>query len=423
MNYNVIDFGARSGDDLQTKAIQAAIDACFQSGGGRVTVPAGVYRVGCLRLRSNVELYLCSGAYLDGSRDPEDYMNWEQDALEPTDPSEYAQRDRSTNPFSRWSNALIKAYRAKNIAVIGEPGSFLDGCDCVDAQGEEGYRGPHLMNFHECENVRLAGYTIRRSANWAHAIFHSQHITIDGITVYGGHDGIDIRSCDHVRIQNCTLITGDDCVAGFDDIDVQVRDCYCESSTQTFRLGGTDILIENIKAKAPAGYGFRGSLTKEERLAGVPTHAGSRHRTRTPYLYFCDFRAVIRKTPGNILVRNCHFDRPNALFWMPFGEQKWCVNKPLAQIKFENCVFDGLCDTALIHGGEETPIRYELENCLITPREGCEDMVLADAARFESITFTNVELRGFTNPVILTDGSGTLEAGNSGAKLVPNPEK
>ena len=44
-------------------------------------------------------------------------------------------------------------------------------------------------------------------------------------------------------------------------------------------------------------------------------------------------------------------------------------------------------------------------------------MILADAARFESITFTNVELRGFTNPVILTDGSGKLDAGDSGVTL------
>ena len=116
MDYNVIDFGAHSGEALQTKAIQQAIDACFISGGGRVTIPAGVYPVSTLRLRSNVELYLCSGAYLEGSRNCEDYLGWEQDTIEPTDPSQYAQRDASTNPFSRWSNAVIKAFRAKNIA-------------------------------------------------------------------------------------------------------------------------------------------------------------------------------------------------------------------------------------------------------------------------------------------------------------------
>ena len=102
---------------------------------------------------------------------------------------------------------------------------------------------------------------------------------------------------------------------------------------------------------------------------------------------------------------------------MPFGEQKWCVNRPLAQITFQNCVFEGLCDTALIHGGAEDPIRFTLENCTLSAREGAEDMVFADAARFASITLKNVRLENFRNKVILTDGSGTLEAGDTGLVL------
>lgn len=413
MDVSILDYGARSGDALQTKAIQSAIDACHSSGGGRVTVPAGVYRTGSLRLRSNVELYLCSGAYVEGSADPEDYMNWQQEGID-----DYADRDRTTNPFSRWSNGLLKAYRANHIAVTGEPGSFLDGMDCFDPEGEEGYRGPHLMNFHECTHIRLSGYTVRRSANWAHALYYCSDIHVYGISVYGGHDGIDVRSCERVCVENCRLVTGDDCIAGFDIQDMQVRDCYCESSCQIFRLGGTNILIERIRSNAPAGYGFRGSLTKEERAMSAPTHAASRHRTRTPFLYFCDFRADIRQMPGNILVKDCCFDGCNALFWMPFGEQKWCVNKPLAQIKFENCRITNLCDTALIHGGMEAPIRFEMENCLIMARPGFEDMVLADAARFDCIVFKNVKLENFRDPVIRTDGSGTLDAAGSGVHFL-----
>jgi hypothetical protein len=102
---------------------------------------------------------------------------------------------------------------------------------------------------------------------------------------------------------------------------------------------------------------------------------------------------------------------------MPYGEQRWCINKPLATIRFDNCVFDEICKPALIHGGEEDPIRFEMENCTISALEGCEDMALADAARFGSIRFTNVTLQNFRNPAILTDGSGLLHAGDSGATL------
>jgi len=44
--YNIKDYRAVCSDRLQTEAIQAALDACFLAGGGRVVVPAGVYLTG-----------------------------------------------------------------------------------------------------------------------------------------------------------------------------------------------------------------------------------------------------------------------------------------------------------------------------------------------------------------------------------------
>ena len=64
--FNIKDFGARTCDALQTLPIQSAIDACFLAGGGRVVVPCGVYITGSFRLRSNVELYLETGAIIRG---------------------------------------------------------------------------------------------------------------------------------------------------------------------------------------------------------------------------------------------------------------------------------------------------------------------------------------------------------------------
>ena len=53
-------------------AIQAAVDAAAQAGGGRVMVPAGRFLSGSVMLRSHVELHLCSGAVLQSSLRPED---------------------------------------------------------------------------------------------------------------------------------------------------------------------------------------------------------------------------------------------------------------------------------------------------------------------------------------------------------------
>ena len=115
-NYNITDFGARVCDQLQTDAIQQAIDVCFLNGGGRVIIPTGIFRTGGLRLRSNVELYLQTGAILEGSRNPDDYYGYLQDTLEPiTDLDEpNIQRKRSVYPYSRWNNAVIRAFHAKN---------------------------------------------------------------------------------------------------------------------------------------------------------------------------------------------------------------------------------------------------------------------------------------------------------------------
>ena len=56
----------------QSAEIQKAIDDCFLAGGGQITLTAGLYTVGGVRLRSNCTLYLCSGAILKGTRVPAD---------------------------------------------------------------------------------------------------------------------------------------------------------------------------------------------------------------------------------------------------------------------------------------------------------------------------------------------------------------
>ena len=73
MNYSITDFGAMGdGKTLNTEAIQAAIEACTASGGGRVTVPAGKFLSGTIQLKSNADLHLESGAELISSLDPAD---------------------------------------------------------------------------------------------------------------------------------------------------------------------------------------------------------------------------------------------------------------------------------------------------------------------------------------------------------------
>ena len=62
---DILAYGAvADGATDSTTAIQRAIDACAAAGGGRVTVPAGVFRSYTLSLKTNVELHLEAGAVL-----------------------------------------------------------------------------------------------------------------------------------------------------------------------------------------------------------------------------------------------------------------------------------------------------------------------------------------------------------------------
>ena len=64
-DYNIMEYGAKSDTTLlSTEALQQAIDACWQAGGGRVVVPAGNFKIGTIVLRSYVNLDLETGATL-----------------------------------------------------------------------------------------------------------------------------------------------------------------------------------------------------------------------------------------------------------------------------------------------------------------------------------------------------------------------
>lgn len=412
MKFNIQHYGALPNGELCTSQIQNAIDDCFLNGGGEVLIPEGVYLTGGLRLRSGVTLHLLENAVLSGSTSPEDYMTYINDSIEPISEEERqmpvstiksgATVGRSVYPYSRWNNAIIRAINAKNIAIIGERGSEINGQNCFDPEGEENYRGPHAINMWFCENITLRGYTVRDSANWAHAIQNSQNISICEVTVLGGHDGFDVRTCDDILVENCTFTTGDDCIAGFDNINVTVRNCYFESSCSIFRFGATNMLVENCRGVAPATYGFRGHLSNEEKRERAATTEKCRHSCHGVFLYYCDNRAAVRKTPGNILIRNCEFKNPDAILTHPFGHI-WCCNRALDNITFENCIFDGICNPMNLEFPKEEPLSLYMKYCTVVGREGYEDINFIVGNNVATVDLDHILFENLQGPKIVCD--------------------
>ncbi len=413
--YNIIDFGAvANSEETQTSKIQAAIDAAFEDGGGEVVIPKGVFKTGTIRLRSNITFHMLSGAVLDGSTNLGDYTHFLDDKIEPINPDEEFDEDYATGNFvrNRWFDAIIKVYRAENVKIIGEKDSIICGNDLYNPNGEEGYRGPHAIQMTYCKNLEFCGYTVKDSANWAHTIFKCENIFAHDITVLGGHDGFHTRVCRNVLIEDCEFRTGDDCIAGIANENVVVRNCYLDCACSAFRFGGTDILIDNCRTHAPSTYGFRGSLSKEEKAQSAPTNETHRHTQHTPFLYFCDDPVNIKKPQGNIVIQNCVFEQPNSFFRLRFG-QMWCVNRSLVDITFRNCKCIGVSLPIDLYCDENEPCTLRLENVEISAREGFEDKPFMHADNFKQIYFDNVTVTGFTDPTILSKTEGEVIIKNS----------
>ena len=347
-----------------TSDLQCRIDAAWRAGGDEVRVPAGDWRVTSVRLRSGVTLHLESDAHLWASRSPRDYDHvLENDSVERFAgyPIELGKEDLSR----KWENAIVKIFRAKDVSIVGEPGSFIDGRNCADVTGEEGYRGPHGVWAACATNVTLRGVTLRNTGNWATRFIHCADLTFDGVTVLGGHDGVHVRASDRVRIANCNLDTGDDCVAGYANRDVVVTNCVLRSACSPFRFGGRDVLVVDCRAVGPAHYPHRWTLTDEEKLRGAgPDEVKGRRTTGCAFQPFTDLRLRTWLRPGNMVFRNVTFANANhfIVFLNGLGAL-WQDGTAIEDLTFDGCTISGMKGPSYVFAPEKTPLRILFRNC------------------------------------------------------------
>jgi len=231
--YNVRDFGAAGdGKTLDTRAIQAAVDKCTEAGGGLVVLDkGGTFLSGTVFLKSNVTLYIESGAVLLGSTNIVDYPE-----------TKSALRTYTENYTDK---SLLYAEKQQNISIMGS--------GKIDGQGRSIiYRGkpfklrPYLMRIVECNNVTVRDMTLRHSAMWMQHYLACDDVLVDGITVENSGDwvtdGIDIDGCRRVRIANSSFNTIDDGICLKTTIprsceDVAIVNCKVTSVGNCFKIG------------------------------------------------------------------------------------------------------------------------------------------------------------------------------------------
>jgi len=243
--YNILDFGAK-GDKttLDTKAVQAAVDACFKDGGGTVLVPAGIFQIGMIELKSNVTLHVSAGATLLGTGDGTQYHNV------------------TAVPLSGDSTAgdgdvgLIYAVNANNVTVEG-PGT-IDGQgglfrhrrgDPEPPAGISGSHRPYHLMFYRCTNLRVQNIFLKDCAFHSMRIFQCSFAWFNGIRVHSrvnsNNDGFHFISCQYVHISNCDIQCQDDACALFGSCKfVTVTNSSFSTRWSVFRFGGGE--AENI---------------------------------------------------------------------------------------------------------------------------------------------------------------------------------
>lgn len=214
---NVLSFGAK-GDGIHddTGAFTAAIHCMPEN--SVLYVPAGVYALKPIFLKSGITLYLEKEAVLSGSAQRYDY---------PVLPAILQGRGGEINAGT-WQGeeadcfaSLITVYGQKNINIIGE-GTI----DC-NAQAGDWYINhrvkrtawrPRGVYFNRCENVLMHGITVKNTPSWNIDPYFCKNVKLYDLTLENPPsmpttDGIDPDCCNGVEIAGVKISVGDDCVA------------------------------------------------------------------------------------------------------------------------------------------------------------------------------------------------------------------
>jgi Glycosyl hydrolases family 28 len=226
---NVRKHGATGdGKTKDTRAIQAAIDACHAGGGGTVYFPPGIFLGGSLHLKGGVGLHLDHGATLRASEDAADFDPYETLGFKNA-------ADRETSFFH---HALLWAEDAERVAITGT--GTIDG-------NRKRRGGPKPIALKRCKLVTIRGITIRDSPNYCISLLGTDYVNIDGVTILNGYsDGIDPDCCHHVRISNCHIESWDDSIVPKTSFslgkrrsteNVTVTNCVLASNCNCFKLG------------------------------------------------------------------------------------------------------------------------------------------------------------------------------------------
>lgn len=212
--FNVRSYGAvGDGKNLDSAAINKAIEAAATGGGGTVFVPAGTYLCGSIHLKSDIHLFLDAGATILGAAH-------DSNAYDETEPFHgIAYQDGGHTYFH---NSLIWGENLRNVFITGHGaingGGMVRSAGILDQMcGYDHFQTPDTKTFPPvrvanksialklCENVLIRDVTIIHGGHFAILVTGCDNMTIDNVTIDTNRDGMDIDCCRNTVVSNCRV--------------------------------------------------------------------------------------------------------------------------------------------------------------------------------------------------------------------------
>jgi hypothetical protein len=328
-----------------TIKIQKAIDSCSLVGGGIVRLTSGTYVSGSLQLKSNITLLLERGAVLQGSNNYGDYTN----------------------------DAFIYGKDISAIAIEGE--GVIDGVDCFNPNGEEGFRGPHAIKLVQCSLISIRGIMIKNSANWAINCRYSSNATIDHVLIRGGHDGLHTRFCKNFTVTYCDFRTGDDAFAGNDNQNFVITDCKINTSCNGFRMGCDNLVVKRCAFWGPGEFVHK--IQKRNNMLAAFVHFSPK-----------DENSKIKS--GNWNIEDVTVDQVDNFYNYNFADGLWQTGQPVTSVHFKNIQAKGLLRAFAIRGDSAKQLQLSISNSAFSFRQGTHSpQEKFEGANFRSSAFVH----------------------------------
>jgi polygalacturonase len=292
---NIKSYGAAgNGKTNDTKAINDAVEAAANAGGGTVFFPAGTYLSYSIRLKSDISLYLDQGCTLLAA---DSSAGGRYDDPEPNEHNKYQDFGHS-----HWHNSLIWGENLENISILG-PGTIYGKGLSRGFTRKEGWErigvraGPFLVDggankaiaLKLCRNVILKDFTVIYGGHFGLLATGVDNLTIDNVKMDTNRDGMDIDCCRNVRISNCSVNSPyDDAI------------CLKSSFALGYARATENVTIANCQVSGyDLGTFYDGTYQRKE-FNQVPDQEGPTGRIK--------FGTESNGGFKNITITNCVFD-------------------------------------------------------------------------------------------------------------------